>query len=107
MPSGSAALSAKNHGPSNTPHLATKPISKGWDLTVRFAMISAFLFIFYWSVIGNVFQPVLLPAQRTIVGFHIRHLLFLFCLLLTLLDFPYRLLNCPLAFMDDQIAGGG
>ena len=48
-----------NHPLFNQPHLITKPITKAWELIVRFAIIIAFIFIFYSSITGNVFQPLI------------------------------------------------
>ena len=51
-------------------------------------------------------QYALFPAQRTLMGFHLRHLIFLFRLFLPLLDFSDGRLHGPVAFVDDPIRGG-
>lgn len=55
-----------NHSPFNQPHLITNPITKAWELTVRLAIIIAFIFVFYSSITGNVFQPLI----HSIVNLH-------------------------------------
>ena len=50
--------STRDHAPSaDLP--AARPVSREWELAVRFAIIAGFIFIFYSSITGRVFQPVI------------------------------------------------
>jgi hyaluronan synthase len=59
VPLEKATSSTINHAPSNNLPLTTKPVSKGWEFTVRLAIVGGFVFVFYWSITGRVFQPVI------------------------------------------------
>ncbi len=61
-----AAGSTINHSLFIQHRLIAKPTTKAWELTVRFAIIIAFIFIFYSSITGNVFQPLI----HSIVNLH-------------------------------------
>ncbi|MBU3935786.1 glycosyltransferase [Patescibacteria group bacterium] len=48
----------------NQPHLIAKPMTNAWELIVRFTIIIAFLFIFYSTITGNVFQPLIYSIEN-------------------------------------------
>lgn len=58
--------STNQASPLNPSHPTSKPVNRTWELIVRFSIIIAFLFIFYSTITGNVFQPLI----RAIVNLH-------------------------------------
>jgi hyaluronan synthase len=61
-------IASPNPGQSFVKYLppAHKPVSKAWELTVRFAIMAGFAYIFYSSITGNIFQPVI----HSIINLH-------------------------------------
>jgi len=55
-----------HHSLFNQPHRITNWTTKAWELTVRLAIIIAFLYVFYSSITGNVFQPLI----HSVVNLH-------------------------------------
>jgi hyaluronan synthase len=55
-----------NHSFFSHHQLTAKPITKAWELTVRFGIILGFILIFYSSVTGRLFQPLI----HSIVNLH-------------------------------------
>lgn len=48
-----------NYDSPNIAPFTASPVSKAWELTVRGAIIMGFIFVVYYSISGQVFQPVL------------------------------------------------
>jgi hyaluronan synthase len=66
MPSKKTASPNTNASFSIDLPLKGKPVSKSWEFTIRFAIVAGFIFIFYSSITGKVFQPVI----HSIVNLH-------------------------------------
>ncbi len=62
----SADGAAINHPLFSRHQLTAKPITKAWELTIRFAIIMGFIMILYSSVTGELFRPLI----HSIVNLH-------------------------------------
>ncbi len=66
MPRTKSTLPDTYNAPPAALRMTAPPVSKGWETTVRFAIVAGFLFILYWSLTGQVFQPVI----RSMINLH-------------------------------------